>query len=253
MSSESNTNIVTMVDRACQLLEHLSKQDGSASISQIAKEMDLPKATVYRLLYTMQQRKIIEKEPGSDLYKLGIKLIEYAEKVRYDSSLVDQAKSLMKITAQATGESINIGIRHEDEVVTLHSEEGEKSILVSRLIPVADLYCSSMGKLYLAQMSDEMLTQYFSAKLHKRTVNTLTSLHQFILQRDEILSTNLALDNEEYEYGLSCIAAPLFNSAGDMIGSISISGPTSRLEFKGLSTLKKALLQLKTDIEERLI
>jgi IclR family KDG regulon transcriptional repressor len=109
--------------------------------------MDLPKATVYRLLYTMQQRNVVEKEPDSDLYRLGIKLIEYGEKVRYDLNLVDFAKPLMKFTAQSTGESINIGIRHENKIVTLHSEKGESSVLVSRLIPVADLYCSSLEML----------------------------------------------------------------------------------------------------------
>ncbi len=137
----------------------------------------------------------------TDLYRLGKALIKYGEKVRYDVDLVERAKPFMKMVAKELGETINIGIHHEGQVVTLHSEEGEKSVLVSRLIPVAELHCSSMGKLVLAEMEAEERQVYFKDELIQRTVNTMTTLNDFEKELEEIKRDHLAHDREEYEYG----------------------------------------------------
>ncbi len=134
----------------------------------------------------MQQHGMVEKEMDTDLYRLGKALIKYGEKVRYDVDLVERAKPFMKMVAKELGETINIGIHHEGQVVTLHSEEGEKSVLVSRLIPVAELHCSSMGKLVLAEMEAEERQVYFKDELIQRTVNTMTTLNDFEKELEEI-------------------------------------------------------------------
>ncbi len=249
MNISTDSNIIKMVDRACIILEYLSMQNSAASISVLAIELDLPKANIYRILYTMQQRGLVEKEPDSDLYRLGKKLIAYGEKVRYDSNLVELAKPFMRQTSMSIGETSNIGINHEDSIVTLHSEEGEKSFLVSRLIPVAELHCSSMGKLYLSNMSEEKLESYFSNTLIKRTVNTIVDIDKFREEKKVIQLKRLAFDHEEYEYGLTCIAMPIYNSSREFIASISISGPTSRLNYKGIDNIINALHTLKENIE----
>lgn len=249
MNVNTDSNIIKMVDRACIILEYLSMQNSAASISVLAKELDLPKANIYRILYTMQRRGLVEKESDSDLYRLGKKLIAYGEKVRYDSNLVELAKPFMKQTSMAIGETTNIGINHENSIVTLHSEEGEKSFLVSRLIPVSELHCSSMGKLYLANMPEKDLQSYFSETLIKRTVNTIVDIEQFKKQKQIIQYEQLAFDHEEYEYGLTCIAMPIYNSSDKFIASISVSGPTSRLNYKGIDKIINALKTLKANIE----
>jgi IclR family KDG regulon transcriptional repressor len=253
MDNQNDTNILKMVDRACVILEHLYKMDESASISALSKELDLPKANIFRILFTMQQRGIIEKEKGTDLYRLGKKLIKYGEKVRYDINLVELSKYHMKELAQKIGETINIGIKHEDSIITLHSEEGEKSVLVSRLIPVAELHCSSMGKLILADMKKEDIDKYFENNLKKRTVNTITELDVFNKEKDEIVSDGIAHDREEYEYGLSCVSVPIRNKDKEIHAMISVSGPTTRLEFKGLDMIEEQLRKLAIKIEQELI
>lgn len=250
MSDQNDGNIIRMVDRACVILEYLYNMDSSASISALAKELELPKANVYRILYTMQQHGIIEKENETDLYRLGKELIKYGEKVSYDSDLVDLASVFMKSMAERLGETINIGIEHEGSIVTLHSEEGEKTVLVSRLIPVAELHCSSMGKLILAEMEKADLKKYFTQKLTKRTVNTIVDFNNFEKEKEKILSENLAYDHEEYDYGLSCIAVPIRNKSKEIVAMVSVSGPTTRLEYKGMSLIVKSIKELASQIEK---
>lgn len=253
MESQNDTNILRMVDRACMILEYIFEMDGSASISALSKELDLPKANVFRILHTMEKRGIIEKEKETDLYKLGKKLIKYGEKVRYDIDLVEVSKYYMKELAKKIGETINIGIRHDDSIITLHSEEGEKSVLVSRLIPIADLHCSSMGKLILADMEQENIEDYFRKSLKKRTVNTITSLEDFNKEKQDIIIEAVAYDREEYEYGLSCVAMPIRDANEKIYAMISVSGPTTRLEFKGLDMIIEELKKLAITIEDELI
>lgn len=249
MNNQNDTNIIRMVDRSCMILEYIYQMDESASISKLAKELDLPKASIFRILYTMQQHGLIEKEAGTDMYKLGKELVKYGEKVKHDFNLIKLAKHMMKAIAQKIGETVNIGIENEGSVITLHSEEGEKSVLVSRLIPIADLYCSSMGKLVLAEMNQEKRKAYFQKHLSKRTINTLTSYDEFEKERSTILEEGLAYDCEEYEYGLSCIAAPIRDKNNHIIAMISVSGPTTRLEFKGMDNIIDALRKLAKQIE----
>ncbi len=158
----------------------------------------------------------------------------------------------MKMVAKELGETINIGIHHEGQVVTLHSEEGEKSVLVSRLIPVAELHCSSMGKLVLAEMEAEERQVYFKDELIQRTVNTMTTLNDFEKELEEIKRDHLAHDREEYEYGLSCIAAPIYDEDSNVVAMVSVSGPTTRLEFKGMDKVIKSLKELVVKLEKEI-
>lgn len=253
MENTKDANIIQMVDRACMILDYLYKMEESASISALSKELELPKANVYRILYTLQQRGIVEKETETDLYHLGKELIKYGEKVRYDFSLVNCAKHHMKEMAQSLGETVNIGIRDEGNIITLHSEEGEKSVLVSKLIPVAELYCSSMGKLVLSDMTEEERKSYFERPLKKRTVNTIVAYDAFDTEREAILKDGHAFDREEYEYGLSCVAVPIRNREGEIIAMMSVSGPTTRLEFKGLDHIIKTLKNSSAKVQKEMI
>lgn len=101
-------------------------------------------------------------------------------------------------------------------------------------------------------MDEASLKEYFNNKLEKRTINTIIRLDDFLKEKEEILKKDLSYDNEEYEYGLSCIATPI-KKDGEVIAAISISGPTTRLKFKNYDKLKEKLLEAKKKIEENII
>ena len=111
------------------------------------------------------------------------------------------------------------------------------------------MYCSSIGKVFLANMNNKELEDYFSNEdFNLRTVNTITSMEKFLDEKDTILGKNIAYDNEEYEYGLTCISAPIYNFNKEIVACISISGPTSRLKFKGLEKIENKLLNITNKI-----
>ncbi|WP_456298130.1 IclR family transcriptional regulator [Aminipila terrae] len=178
--------------------------------------------------------------------------MEYSEKVKSEISLNTIAKPFMTEAAERTGEFINLGILCEDTVVTILNVNGERSALVSRLIPVCPLHCSSMGKIFLSSQTEEEIKEYFRKHFQKRTQYTIATYNEFIQEKDKIVSSGVSYDNEEYEYGLGCIAAPLYSCEDKIIGAISVSGPLSRMKIKGMDSIENCIREAANQINEKL-
>lgn len=248
---EKNYDSVLMVDRAIQIIDTLFQSDTALGVSDISNYLDLPKATVYRILNTLNKRSIIEKN-DDDKYSLGIVFIKYGEKVKSGLDLRTIAVPFIKELSIITGEAVNIGIRNGDSVLTIDSAEGESSVLISKLIPISPLHCSSMGKLFMSYMSNEKVIEYFNVNNVKRTINTIVDYNHFLIEKEKILCNNISFDNEEYEYGLGCISTPIFDCNHVIIAAISVSGPLSRLNIKGISEIELNLLKTANLITEKL-
>ena len=240
---EKDSNLITMVDRALSIVDYIYEKENYIGVSEVSRELDIPKANAFRIIKTLEKWDVLERN-SDEKFTLGKRLIKYGKKAKDSVDIVKISTPFMKDLANEIGETVNLGIRYENnKILIVHSEEGESSILVSRLIPISPMYCSSIGKIFLANMSDSELEEYFnSKKFDHRTVNTITNLEQFLSDRATIIEKNIAYDNEEYEYGLTCLSAPIYNLNKDIVACISISGPTSRLKFKGLEEIENKLL-----------
>ena len=236
--------IIPMLETAFEILEYMSRNKDEYSLSTIAQNLGIPKTTVFRIITTMQKWGYIEKTADQEKYKLGKSLIKIGQHAASGIDITDIAMPYITDLSRLMGEGSNLGILHENEILTIANAKGEDFYLISRLIPMSPLNCSAMGKQYMARFSDDELKNYFkSSKPQKRTVNSIMSYEEFLLERDIIINEGISYDREEYEYGLSCIAAPIFDSKGSMIAAISVSGPTTRLQHKGEEMLKNELIK----------
>ena len=237
---ESIEGTVTMIDRAADVLEYLFSLEGTAGVSEIARNLELPKANAFRILQTLVQRGIVDRDDKTDGYTLGRHLVKYGEKVKRSFTLNSLAEPILLKLSSETGETANLGVLYEEEVLTILSEAGESSVLVSILAPVAPLYCSSMGKLFLAERDAESIQAYFhTARLVSRTIHTIMDADTFIQkEKVRIQKDGVSYDNEEYEYGLSCMASPVRRSDGSIIAAVGISGPTGRIQYKGIAMIE---------------
>ena len=239
----TNNYVIPMVDKTFEIIEYMYQKDGKIGISQISKELNLPKATIFRILTTLKKWGYVEKTEELDKYMLGKSFIKLGSKVSSENDITSIAVPLINKLAKEAGESINLGILHNCEVVTVYNAKGEDFYLISNLIPVSPLNCSAMGKLFLSQFSGEDLKEYFDSNMPEtRTVNSIVDLESFLKLKKEIERDGISYDKEEYEYGLSCIAAPIYDTNKNIIAAISISGPTTRLNYKGCDNLKELLV-----------
>lgn len=220
-------------------MEELLKSDKPLGVSELARLTGIPKANTFRIMKTLEELKAVS--PKEDGYILGSKMIELGAGAKHNDEFMLVAKPYLQKLSKTCEETVNLGIMFQDYVLFIHTELAEQRSLVASLPPVTPLYCCSVGKIFLAYQTNKELEHYF--KVHhpiKRTINTRTTKEALLQESEKIRRDGIAHDHEEYDYGLSCIAAPIFLGE-NLAAGISLSGPTSRLQYKGYAFLEKEL------------
>lgn len=234
-------NINKMVDRAGEIIEYLYNSNDPVGVSKISTDLDLPKATAFRILKTLLKWDIVETDFNTNNYKLGKVLIKYGGKVSSNINLIKMAKPVINDLSKRIGESTNINIEYQNSSLNVYKSSGDDFKLVSRLIPISPLNCSASGKIFLSDKNDEFLEKYFNSDaIEKRTIYSISDYKAFKEELIKINTNGVSYDNEEYEYGLFCIAHPIYHN-DKLIAAISVSGPKARLENKGLENIKSEL------------
>lgn len=241
LQRRNNISRIEMLDRALTVIEYIFNNK-DVSFSMILKDLGISKSTLFRILYTLESHNYIKKDEETGRYRLGTLFVFYGEEVKHDLTLIKICEDILSILANKIGESVNLNILYKQLVLNVLSVEGEKSVLTSRLIPISPLNCSATGKIFLAQKNNLELMNYFASGVwEKRTMNSITTYEDFIKEKEKILKDEISYDNEEYEYGLLCLAIPLRNHKGLMDAVVSITGPLTRIKMKGIDELSKEL------------
>ena len=238
-SEPKEPSFITILGRAFTIMEELLKSDKPLGVSELARLTGIPKANTFRIMKTLEELKAVS--PKEDGYILGSKMIELGAGAKHNDEFMLVAKPYLQKLSKTCEETVNLGIMFQDYVLFIHTELAEQSSLVASLPPVTPLYCCSVGKIFLAYQTNKELEHYF--KVHhpiKRTINTRTTKEALLQESEKIRRDGIAHDHEEYDYGLSCIAAPIFLGE-NLAAGISLSGPTSRLQYKGYAFLEKEL------------
>lgn len=238
-SEPKEPSFITILGRAFTIMEELLKSDKPLGVSELARLTGIPKANTFRIMKTLEELKAVS--PKEDGCILGSKMIELGAGAKHNDEFMLVAKPYLQKLSKTCEETVNLGIMFQDYVLFIHTELAEQRSLVASLPPVTPLYCCSVGKIFLAYQTNKELEHYF--KVHhpiKRTINTRTTKEALLQESEKIRRDGIAHDHEEYDYGLSCIAAPIFLGE-NLAAGISLSGPTSRLQYKGYAFLEKEL------------
>lgn len=238
-SEPKEPSFITILGRAFTIMEELLKSDKPLGVSELARLTGIPKANTFRIMKTLEELKAVS--PKEDGYILGSKMIELGAGAKHNDEFMLVAKPYLQKLSKTCEETVNLGIMFQDYVLFIHTELAEQRSLVASLPPVTPLYCCSVGKIFLAYQTNKELEHYF--KVHhpiKRTINTRTTKEALLQESEKIRRDGIAHDHEEYDYGLSCIAAPIFLGE-NLAAGISLSGTTSRLQYKGYAFLEKEL------------
>lgn len=233
-SEELNKSVLN----AARIIDLISQKEG-LGISDIAKELELPKTSTFRLLKTLEVAGLLI-QTAEEIYYLGYKFLNYQVGVSEDQNLIHKCLPIIKKISDLTGETVNLTVNRMGKMYNIYSEVGEYYALQSNLVPESELYCSSSGKIFLSYMDEEALKDYFNQPFLSRTIHTITDYADFIPEKKAILKSGIAYDREEYEYGLTCLSVPVLDK-GKPIATIGISGPTTRLQYKNFREIEDTL------------
>jgi DNA-binding IclR family transcriptional regulator len=245
---------VRVVDRALAILEELG--DGSARFGDVAlaERLGLHKSTVHRLLAVLQHNGFVERDPASTKYRLGWRIFELGMAAASHLDILERAKPYVTQLVEVTGETAHLGVLRQGEVLSLVNVESRYSVrtpaTVGRHVP---LHCTSQGKAILAFLPPDQLARRLKGYVYsKHSPNTILTKDRFLEDLALVASRGYAVDNEEYEEGLRCIAAPVYDHSGGVTGAVSIAGPTFRVTGARLPALSREVRRTATELSTTL-
>lgn len=242
-NQEAPKNSIQVIERMMSLLDALAASPEPVSLKVLAQETELHPSTAHRILSAMTTARFVERhEAGS--YGLGIRLLELGNLVKSRINLREVALPFMQQLHEQVGEAVNLGIRHEDEIVYLErTSSGRSLVRVVYLVGGrAPLHLTSVGKLFLAADSAADTKAYARRTgLPGKTPHSLDTLPALEKELEKIRRHDLAYDNEEAEIGLRCIAAPIRDDEGKVVAGLSISAPTDRHQEAWVDAVKSTV------------
>ncbi len=235
--SSNNHNSVQSVVRAFQILELLRVQERALGVSEISERIGLTMTTTHRLLQTLVACRAIHHDPQTRLYDLNPHMLVYGKAVLNRFNFLGSVHPILGDLSKRVGETVFMGIL-DDQYELVYIDQVDTLDHPLRMTPQIGLrqpaHCTSLGKALLANLPDEKLAAFLDrGTFARRTEFTITSADALGRELEKIRTAGFALDQEEMENGICCVAAPIQNSTGT-IAAISISGPSSRMRSKGL-------------------
>ena len=231
MPQKEAKSSIQVIERMMSLLDTLAGHGAPVNLKQLAMQTKLHPSTAHRILGVMVENRLVDRvEPGT--YRLGIRLLELGNLVKSRISVRQEALPHMQRLHQELGETVNLSVRHDDEVVYIERTAGSSSMMrVVQIIGArAPLHITAVGKIFLAEEGPEQSTQYVQRTgLPMYTENTLTDPEGLARELEKIRRQGYALDNEEAEKGVSCIGAGIYNDEGRLVAGLSVSAPSDRL------------------------
>jgi DNA-binding IclR family transcriptional regulator len=221
---------VQVFERANLLLAILASQSAPVTLKTLAAQTGLNISTVHRILGALTLIGLVEHQPGG-LYRLGLRWLEYGNLVRERLQIREVARPFIEQLHDMIGEPVNLAIRDGDDIIYLDraAANAARVRVFYRVGSRAPLHLTSLGKLFLAEDSVSDVAAYAQRTgLPGNTEHSLTSLTALNKALAIVRDAGIAFDNEEAELGLRCVAAPVRDDRGALVGAISVSSPTER-------------------------
>jgi DNA-binding IclR family transcriptional regulator len=245
--------VINSVLKAIRIMEFFTPEHPARALSDISKELGLPKSTVHNLLNTLMAAGYIEKTDGN-LYALGTAVIALTQNVRVNVEIRDRAAPLLRELADLCKESVYLTIREDDCALYIYAIESSHRLIARTAVgDRTHLHCTAVGKSILANLPDSDVDQIIArVGLPRFTDATITSPDHLKAQLHEIREQGYSLDRQEHEKGVFCIGAPIFDVSGTVFGACSVSGIDSEIVKSRARALSGAITRVARDISQRM-
>ncbi|MGI6245783.1 MAG: HTH-type transcriptional regulator BhcR [Pseudochelatococcus sp.] len=247
------TSNIQALDRALDVLEALAAHEG-VTLTELSAHLGQSAATMHRVLATLEQRQYVENDPERQEWFVGPEAFRLGSAFLRRTNLVERSRSIMRDLMARTGETANLGIERDGDVLFVSQVETHETIRA--FFPPgtrAPLHASGIGKALLSAFDDARLAAFIrTARFDRFTDKTIVTAAQL---HDAVAITRrrgYSLDDEERTVGMRCVAASILNSHGEAVAGISISGPTIRLPDARVREIGRRVADAAAEVSNRL-
>jgi DNA-binding IclR family transcriptional regulator len=222
-------------------------------VTELAGELDIHKSTAHRLLATLKDRGLVEQDPSTELYRLGMGMVLLAGAVTAELDIVRTARPICQQLSRETQETVTITVLEGDDAVIIDQVSSPSSVVsVNWTGQHTPLHCTSDGKVLLAHLPPARQQALLARPLRRYTERTIVDPAALLAQLEAIRRAGYGFTVGELEIGLNAVAAPIRSSGGAVIASVGISGPSFRVTAEALPTLGRAAIEAAAAISRRM-
>ncbi|MGI9226443.1 MAG: IclR family transcriptional regulator [Candidatus Nanopelagicaceae bacterium] len=231
------------VDRATSLLIAILNSEEPPLLSELARQLALPKSTTSRILGALERQGLIRRDRNS-AYLGGEVLLRYASTQNQDAALISRMRPVLESLAAKTSESVNLAVPGADDLKLIDQVDAKHLLgatnWIGRSVPY---HASALGKVLLAFSAAPIP----AGTLQTKTARTITSRATLNSELEKVRKAGYAIIDNELEDGLVAVAAPVFGHDGNVVAAISISGPDARISREQLIKFGELIIkELKT-------
>ncbi|MDG6895013.1 IclR family transcriptional regulator [Volucribacter amazonae] len=233
--------------RGLRLIDLLSNYPNGCPLAHLTKLVGLNKSTVHRLLQGLQSEGFVCPANSTGSYRLTTKCLSIGHKTLASLNIINVAMPYLEQLNLTLGETVNFSKREDDHALMIYKLEPTTGMMKTRAYigQHLPLYCSAMGKLYLAFEDDPAyLTTYWQSHqeiIQQLTAKTITSLDKMCEELNKIQLEHYAMDREENELGVMCIAYPIFNHQHKVEYAVSVSASIYKFAQLGMANVQQQI------------
>ncbi|MBE3139996.1 MAG: IclR family transcriptional regulator [Thermoplasmata archaeon] len=239
------------IARSLKILETLSENQTGLNLLKLADQTKLSPATASRILHNLALYDYVYQNPYTKAYFLGSRLIRLGEAARSQNIVIEVATESLKEMASLTNENANLAILKGNQAVYINQVKGSADWtgrIFTQIGAQVPLHSTGVGKAILAYSTEDFIRKVINNGLETFTKTTIIDTDILFSELARIRKLGYAVDNEENEIGVKCVASPIISYSNEVLGAVSISGPASRIteaRFEELGALtRKAGLKI---------
>jgi DNA-binding IclR family transcriptional regulator len=243
---------VQSVDRAVAILSALSAKRDYLGVTELSNELGLHKSTVHRLLVSLQHGGLVERDPRTRKYRLGVKLVELGYAVLNSRGLPQVALPYLRYLADTLEEITYLAIRDNDRVLNVLQVPGPHLVQSIGWLGSGPLHATSTGKVFLAYMSADQQQSYLDRGLSRRTDTTVTDAAQLAAELQQVRERGYATAWGEEEQDVNAVAVPLEKAGEGVVAAIGVVGPSYRFTREKALEAPEIMASIAREVGKRL-
>jgi DNA-binding IclR family transcriptional regulator len=244
--------VIPNLRNACLVLKALAKEPGGLKVSDLARQLDLPSTSTLRIVHTLALEGLVRKEDARVL--LGPALIHLGAAAIQTTSLREAAQPVLEALALRTDETAHVAVPLDRRSLILAVQDSPHPLrAASRPGFLADLHCSSTGKVFLAFVHHETLAETLpKPPFLRRTPHTHIGLDSLTRNLEAIQAQGYSVDDEEWALGVRCLAAPVRDAHGKVVAAIGITAATLRFGRERIPEMAAHVMAAARDLSSRI-
>ncbi|MFV0390031.1 MAG: IclR family transcriptional regulator [Pyrinomonadaceae bacterium] len=251
--SDSKTKSVPAIEKAMLIMEELAKSQSGLSLSELTRNLSLPKSSTFGLLLTLERLGYLHRNEATGRYMFGMKIFTLANRAMSGLNIRKIASPHLKVLLRMCNLTVHLAMQERNEVVIIEKLESPYTPKVKTWVGMRmGIHCTAVGKAVMSDWEEEVVDRILTYGLPRYNENTIVSAKKLKDELRLVRTQGYALDDEEETIGSRCIGAPITDQTGRVVAAISVAGYKKQITKETFSEMTDLVVKTADKISKDL-